>query len=202
MPPPVKLMLSFEVLLPHYIKLSHSHSTLHCSFLAFICISKQPGTILYFLKPNSLIHLRLFSNEPRAISNQLPVRQGPIKTRQRLLCLQQCSGCDPSDGPQDRYAPPPPVPTKSWRVSGTPAQNPSFVSWGDKYRPIISSFKLWWKRWEVETEPSADTCDERTVKVIALTSRMVLSQQSQITQTDLLWPRVMAGGKEKEVKQL
>lgn len=120
-------MLSFEVLLPHYIKLSHSHSTLHCSFLAFICISKQPGTILYFLMPNSLIHLRLFSNEPRAISNQLPVRQGPIKTHQRLLCLQQCSGCDPSDSAQDRYVRPP-HPPKSWRVSGTPAQNPSFVS--------------------------------------------------------------------------
>lgn len=99
-------MLSFEVLLPHYIKLSHSHSTLHCSFLAFICKSKQLGTILYFLMPNSLIHLRLFSNEPQAISNQLPVRQGPIKTHQRLLCQQQRGECDPSDRAQDRYAPP------------------------------------------------------------------------------------------------
>lgn len=135
----MKLMLPFEVLLLHYIELSHIHNTLHCCFLAIIYIKEQLGTFLYFPMPNSLIHLLIFSNDPLAISNQLPVRQGSIKTRQWLLPLRECRGCVRSEQASGRR-----VPQSCW-VSLTMAQNPSFVSWGDKYRPILLSFKLWWK---------------------------------------------------------
>lgn len=57
---------------------SESHSqTLHCCFVAIcsdVYIKEQLGTFLYFPLLNGLIHLLLFSNDPPAISNQLPVR--------------------------------------------------------------------------------------------------------------------------------
>lgn len=81
-------MLSFEVLLLLYIDLSHIHNTLHCCFVAIfsdVYIKEQLGTFLYFPLLNGLVHLLLLSNDPRAISNQLPVRQGSINTRRRSL---------------------------------------------------------------------------------------------------------------------
>ncbi len=84
----MKLMLSFEVLLLHYIDLSHIHNTLCCCFVAVcsdVYIKEQLGTFRYFPLLNGLVHLLLFSNGPPAISNQLPVRQGSIKTGHWLL---------------------------------------------------------------------------------------------------------------------
>lgn len=82
------LMLSFEVLLLHYIDLSHIHSTLHFCFVAVcsdVYIKEQLGTFLYFPLLNGLVHLLLLSNDPPAISNQLLVSQGSIKTGHWLL---------------------------------------------------------------------------------------------------------------------
>lgn len=59
----MKQMLSFEVLLLHYIDLSHIHNTLHCCFVAVcsdVYIKEQLGTFLYFPPLNGLVHLLLF----------------------------------------------------------------------------------------------------------------------------------------------
>lgn len=87
----MKLMVSFWVLLLHNIDLSHIHNTLHCCLVA-VCsdayIKEQLSTFLYFAILNALVNLVLVSNDPSAISNQLPFSQGGIKTGCRLLSEQ------------------------------------------------------------------------------------------------------------------
>lgn len=144
-----------------------------------VYIKEQLGTFRYFALLNSLVHLLLFSNDhqPSVINYQ----SGRGVLKQAAGCFQSANAGDVFDlirhragvslSPAECHQPRHKSPHLSPKEINT-APSSSLFSRDEKTR--------------TETERSTDTRHERRVKVIALTPRKVLSQQSGLRSPRLI----------------